>query len=115
MIVDGVLINTIEYLSGQTVMGEVHAPPDGLLAFELINATNATLHVPLQDGTMLPVSMIRVSRSECELRDPHGVLLGTAVTAADGSLHLCNAARDPVSIIEADELASVRAGAESTL
>jgi len=109
MIVDGVLINTIEYLSGKTVMGAAEPPPNGLLAFEPVNATNAVLHVPLQDGTVMPVTMTRVRPDVCELRDPRGVLLGTAVRQADGALHLCDARGYPVSIVNADELAQLRA------
>lgn len=109
MIVDGVLINTIEYLSGKTVMAAAESVPEGLLAFESVNATNATLRVPLKDGTTLPVSMIRVSSSTCELRDPQGTLLGTAVRTDDGALHLCDAHGYPVSIVDAGELAQLRA------
>lgn len=109
MIVDGVLINTVEYLSGRTVMSAAEPVPEGLLAFEYVNATNATLRVPLHDGTTLAVSMIRVAPSTCEVRDPQGTLLGTAVRAEDGALHLCDAQGYPVSIVEAAEIAQLRA------
>jgi len=107
MIADGVLINTIEYLSGKPVMSETGTPSDDLLTFEYVDATTALLHVALADGTTLPVSMVRVSPTRCELRDPHGNLLGSAETTPDGGLDLCDARGALVSIVTADDMAAV--------
>ncbi|MCX7848214.1 MAG: DUF3332 domain-containing protein [bacterium] len=110
MIVDGVIINTIEYLSGrQVIASSGRATRDGM-GFELLNPTNAVLHIPLQDGGSIPVSLIRVAPTRCELRDQQSTLLGTAMTTSDGSLQLCDAQGKVIAWVPASDLRVVCGG-----
>lgn len=104
MVVDGVLINTIEYLSGRQVMASATSSDTGL-ALQPLTATNAILHVPLTDGSTMHVSLVRVSPTRTELRDPSNTLLGIAIIGDDGNLHLCDAREQHVALVSAHELA----------
>lgn len=109
MLVDAIILNLVEFWSGENVQLSSTVAEDGtrITLAPTDDPQVATLTVESPDGTRQVTTFQRLAPGHLEVMNEEGVVVGKILRADDGGMLLCDAAGQTVQTVAASDLQSL--------